>query len=202
MILLFSKFDEDSQKVLLMAKKEMLDLKHPYVGSEHLLLAILHNGELLITQLLNEYQITYNKYRDEIIKVIGIGKSSNNWFLYTPLLKRIIENAILDCKDEDSMVTVDKLFISLLEEGDGVANRILLGMNVDIDLLYDKLSNKLIASSSKRRKNLYLEEFAVDLNKKYCDDGFDPVIGRDSEVSRVIEILLRRTKNESFNQCI
>ena len=137
MILLFSKFDEDSQKVLLMAKKEMLDLKHPYVGSEHLLLAILHNGELLITQLLNEYQITYNKYRDEIIKVIGIGKSSNNWFLYTPLLKRIIENAILDCKDEDSMVTVDKLFISLLEEGDGVANRILLGMNIDIDLLYD-----------------------------------------------------------------
>lgn len=192
---MFSKFDEDSQKVLLMAKKEMLDLKHPYVGSEHLLLAILHNGELLITQLLNEYQITYNKYRDEIIKVIGIGKSSNNWFLYTPLLKRIIENAILDCKDEDSMVTVDKLFISLLEEGDGVANRILLGMNIDIDLLYDKFSNKLITSSSKRRKNLYLEEFAVDLNKKYCDDGFDPVIGRDSEVSRVIEILLRRTKN-------
>ena len=155
---MFSKFDEDSQKVLLMAKKEMLDLKHPYVGSEHLLLAILHNGELLITQLLNEYQITYNKYRDEIIKVIGIGKSSNNWFLYTPLLKRIIENAILDCKDEDSMVTVDKLFISLLEEGDGVANRILLGMNIDIDLLYDKFSNKLITSSSKRRKNLYLDE--------------------------------------------
>ena len=134
---MFSKFDEDSQKVLLMAKKEMMDLKHPYVGSEHLLLAILHNTDLAITQVLSEYKITYKKYKDEIIKIIGIGKTSNDWFLYTPLLKRIIENAILDCKDDDSIVTVDKLFISLLEEGDGVANRILLGMNIDIDLLYD-----------------------------------------------------------------
>ena len=84
---MFSKFSEDAQKILLMAKKEMLELKHPYVGSEHLLLAILHNKDLVITQLLEEYGITYKKYKDEIIKVIGIGKTSNNWFLSTPLKK-------------------------------------------------------------------------------------------------------------------
>ena len=192
---MFSKFDEDSQKVLLMAKKEMMDLKHPYVGSEHLLLAILHNTDLAITQVLSEYKITYKKYKDEIIKIIGIGKTSNDWFLYTPLLKRIIENAILDCKDDNSIVTVDKLFISLLEEGDGVANRILLGMNIDIDLLYEKFSNRMIYHSGKKGRNLLLEEYAIDLNKKCEEEGFDPVVGRDVKVNRMIEILLRRTKN-------
>ena len=192
---MFSKFSEDAQKILLMAKKEMLELKHPYVGSEHLLLAILHNKDLVITQLLEEYGITYKKYKDEIIKVIGIGKTYNNWFLYTPLLKRIIENAILECRDEESTVTVERLFISLLEEGDGVANRILMGMNIDVDVLYEKFSDKIIVHSGKRSKNLYIEEFAVDLNKKYIEDGFDPVVGRDDKVDRLIEVLLRRTKN-------
>lgn len=192
---MFSKFSEDAQKILLMAKKEMLELKHPYVGSEHLLLAILHNKDLTVTQLLGEYEITYEKYYEEIVKVIGFGKTANSWFLYTPLLKRIIENAILESRDEESTVTVERLFISLLEEGDGVANRILMGMNIDIDLLYEKFSDKIVIHSSKKNKNLYIEEFAVDLNKKCIEDGFDPVIGREEKVERLIEVLLRRTKN-------
>lgn len=192
---MFSKFDESAQKVLLSAKKEMTDLCHPYVGSEHLLLAILHNTELQVTKLLNEYGITYDIYKSEIIKVIGIGKTTNTWFLYTPLLKRIIENAIYDSKDDDNLVTVERLFISLLEEGEGVANRILLGMNIDIDFLYEKFTTNLLCSKTKRNKKLLLEEYAVDLNNQYEEDEFDPVIGRDIQIDRIIEILLRRTKN-------
>lgn len=192
---MFSKFDEDAQKVLLIAKKEMTELRHPYVGSEHLLLSILHNTDLQVTKLLNEYGITYDNYRNEIIKVIGIGKTTNTWFLYTPLLKRIIENAIYDSKDSGNVVTVDKLLISLFEEGDGVANRILLGMNVDIDLLYEKFSNNFSNSHRGHNRKLLLEDFAIDLNQKYKDDGFDPVIGRDAQINRIIEVLLRRTKN-------
>lgn len=192
---MFSKFDENAQKVLLLAKKEMSDLCHPYVGSEHLLLAILHNFELQVTKLLNEYGITYDIYKNEIIKVIGIGKTTNTWFLYTPLLKRIIENAIYDSKDDNNLVTVERLFISLLEEGEGVANRILLGMNIDVDFLYEKFINTFLYSKSRKNKKLLLEEYAVDLNNKYEDDEFDPVIGRDIQIDRIIEILLRRTKN-------
>ena len=192
---MFSRFSEDAQKVLLMTKKEMLDLKHPYVGSEHLLLAILHNRDLEITKFLEECGLSYDKCRSEIISVIGIGKSSNDWFLYTPLLKRVIENAMLDCKDEDMVVSVEGLFISLLEEGDGVANRILMGMNIDIDYLYDKFTTKFTFKNGKNGKKLFIEDFAVDYNKKYNIDGFDPVIGRDEQVNRVMEILLRRTKN-------
>ena len=192
---MFSRFSEEAQKVLLMTKKEMLELKHPYVGSEHLLLAILHNRDLEITKFLEECQLSYDRCRKEIVSVIGVGKSKNDWFLYTPLLKRVIENAILDCGDNNSLVTVEGLFISLLEEGDGVANRILMGMNIDIDYLYEKFSNHFVIRATRNSKKLCVEEFSVDFNKKYNSEGFDPVIGRDEQVNRVMEILLRRTKN-------
>ena len=192
---MFSRFSEEAQKVLLMTKKEMQELKHPYVGSEHLLLAILHNKDLEITKFLEECGLFYEKCRKEIISVIGIGKSSNEWFLYTPLLKRVIENAILDCRDSDNLITVEGLFISLLEEGEGVANRILMGMNIDVDCLYEKFANRFVLKNSKNGRKLLVEDYAVDLNKKFNDDGFDPVYGRDEQVNRLMEILLRRTKN-------
>ena len=192
---MFSKFDEEAQKILIMAKKEMSDLCHPYVGSEHLLLSILHCVNLEITKMLMEYGITYKSFKDEIIKIIGIGKTTNTWFLFTPLLKRIIENAIYECKDENSMVTVEKLFISLLEEGEGVANRILLGMNIDINFLYERFSNKMSNLKHRGEKKILLEDFAIDLNQYYKENGFDPVIGRNEYIERMIEVLLRRTKN-------
>lgn len=192
---MFARFTEEAQKILLMTKKEMQELKHPYVGSEHLLLAILHNKDTDITKFLESCQLTYERCRKEIVDVIGMGKSTNEWFLYTPLLKRVIENAIINCKEEDALITVEGLFISLLEEGDGVANRILMGMNIDIDALYEKFSNKFVIKNSRCNKKLFVEEYAVDFNKKYNTDGFDPVIGRDMQVNRLMEILLRRTKN-------
>lgn len=192
---MFSRFSEEAQKVLLMTKREMQELKHPYVGSEHLLLAILHNKDLELTKFLEECGLGYEKCRNEIITVIGIGKSSNDWFLYTPLLKRVIENAILECRDDNSLITVEGLFISLLEEGEGVANRILLGMNIDLDYLYDKFSSRFVVKNSKSGRKLFVEEYAIDLNRKFNCEGFDPVYGRDSQVNRVMEILLRRTKN-------
>lgn len=150
---MFSKFNEESQKILLGAKKEMKQLKNPYVGSEHLLLAILDNKELDLTKKLNSYNLTYKNFRDEIVKVIGTSKESNDWYLYTPLLKRILESAILDCKEnKDDSVTVEHLFLALLEEGEGVAIRILMGMNVDIDALYDEFSNDFNTKTTNKKK--------------------------------------------------
>ena len=83
-------FDEESQKILVDAKKEMYELRHPYVGSEHLLLAILSHSNLEITKFLNDYGITYDIFKEELINVIGIGSKCNDWFLFTPLLKRIL----------------------------------------------------------------------------------------------------------------
>ena len=193
---MFSKFSEDAQKALLIAKKEMASLNHPYVGSEHLLLAILSFSESDLTQKLSEYNIDYKSFKDELIKVVGKGSISNSWFLYTPLLKRIIENATIDCREnKDKEVTLLHLFLALLEEGDGVAIRILMGMNVDIDLLYDEFSTDFVPKKSKNKHKLLIEDFAIDLNQKCLNSEIDPVIGRESEINQVIEILSRRCKN-------
>lgn len=193
---MFSKFNEDAQKVLNNSKKEMLKLKHPYVGSEHLLLSILHMEELDITKRLNKYGINYNNFYKEVLNVIGEGTESNNWFLYTPLLKRVIESATLDGKDnENGEITVENLFFALLEEGEGVAIRLLIGMNVDTDELYDEFMDKLSPKHGENKNKLLIEEYAVDFNRRAKLGEIDPVVGCDEEIQRLIEILSRRTKN-------
>src|SRR5574344_82049 len=162
---MFSNFDEESRKILVLAKKEMMELKHPYVGSEHLLLAILHSSNT-ISDRLRKLGLTYDKFKQEIINIIGIGTNDKEVFLYTPLLKRVIENAIIDSKETNNgEVTINHLFSSLLEEGEGVAIRIMLGMNINLDKLYSDFAYKLI-SPKKSNKKLLIDDFGVDLTSK------------------------------------
>ena len=193
---MFGNFEEETRKVLIHAKEEMKALKHPYVGSEHLLLAILKDDND-ISDKLKSYHITYEAVREEIIKMIGIGSKESEWFLYTPLLKRVLEQAVVDSKENNQgVVTIEHLFSSLLEEGEGVALRILVGMDVDIDDLYQEFSYKLTQTHKKsNHKHLLLEELGVDLNKKAETHVLDPVIGREQEIHRVMEILTRKKKN-------
>ncbi len=193
---MFGNFLEEARKIMVMAKEEMYNLKHPYIGSEHLLLAILKNNNEISKSLLED-NISYKKFKEEIIEVLGVGKDYPNYFLYTPLLKRIIENAIIDSKENNNgEVTIYHLFSSLLEEGEGVAIRILLGMGADLDSLYKNFSYKLIGNKkgNKRYKSI-LEDIGVDITKKASLGLIDPVVGRDKEIKRMLEILSRRCKN-------
>ncbi|MBE6149188.1 MAG: ATP-dependent Clp protease ATP-binding subunit [Firmicutes bacterium] len=189
---MFNNFTEEARKILVKAKEEMSLLRHPYVGSEHLLLSILKN-ENNVSKRLKQYDITYEIFKEKIIEIIGIGSKQSEWFLYTPLLKRIMENAILDSKEINSDVTVEILFSNLLEEGDGVAIRILLNLGIDLDKLYSEFNYKIL--KKKTKKKLLLEELGVDLTKKAKENALDPVIGREEEIKRVLEILSRRCKN-------
>lgn len=192
---MFSNFTEEAQKILNDAKLEMKDLKHPYVGSEHLLLAILKN-ENPVSNKLKDYHLTYEVFKEELISIVGLGTKESPWFLYTPLLKRVLENAILDSKENNrGEVTVEHLFSAMLEEGEGVAIRIMLGMNIDVDDLYGEFSYKLAEGKHKKKKKLLLEDLGVDLTKKALNGQLDPVVGRNQEIKRVLEILTRRTKN-------
>lgn len=191
---MFSSFTEDARKLMVDAKKEMYELKHPYVGSEHLLLSILKNDNDIALKL-RDYGLTYDVFRKEIVDIIGMGSKCSEWFLYTPLLKRIIEGAIVDSKENnDGVVTVNHLFSSLLSEGEGVAIRIMMSLNIDIDALYSEFSYKIIPKKIKGKK-LLLDELGIDLCKKAREEGVDPVIGRDKEIKRILEILCRRCKN-------
>lgn len=190
---MFSKFNEEVRKVLLGAKKEMILLKHPYIGTEHLVLSILKK-ENIISFKLKSYNVDYSSFKKEVVDMIGMGTKDNDWFLYTPLLKKIIESAIIICKERNTKeVTLENLFLSLLEEGEGIAIRIFIGMGVDIDSLYEEINQN--RKSKKSKSKLLIDEFGVNLNKKSIDGALDPVIDREEEVQRVIEILCRRNKN-------
>ena len=193
---MFSKFDETSQRVLIIAKKEMMELNHPYVGTEHLVLSILKDDNSISKKLKN-FDLDYNSFKREIIRIIGKGSKQSEWFLYTPLLKRVMENAILDSKENnDGEVSVEHLFSALLEEGEGIAIRIFISMGIDVDELYKEFSKKIIKhGKGKKAKKLILNELGTDLTSAAKENRLDPVIGREKEIKRVIEILSRRTKN-------
>ena len=188
-------FSDSAQLVLLGARDEMLDLNHPYVGTEHLVLSILKNEDDMARRLAN-YHLTYDNFKKEILKIIGKGSKKSEFFLNTPLLKKVIENALLDAKDNNhGIVMTEHLFSSLLEEGEGIAIRIFIGMGIDTSLLYDEFSSKLIKRGNRRKKKLLVEELGVDLVGQASNNKLDPVVGRDKEINRVIEILCRRKKN-------
>ena len=189
---MLNNFNEEARKILLNANEEMKQLKHPYIGSEHLLLAIL-KGKNKVSEKLKEYNLTYSIFKKELINIIGLGSKESEWVLYTPLLKRVIENALIDSKEDNSKeVTINHLFSSLLEEGEGVAIRIMIGLEIDVDQLYDEFSNRIITPKSTK---LLIEELGVNLTKKAKENKMDPVLGRDKEINQVLEILLRRNKN-------
>ena len=188
---MFGKFSEESRKALTIAKEEMNKLKHPFVGSEHLLLGILYlNNDL--TKKLKKYNLTYKSFKEELIKIVGTGKENNDWFLYTPLLKRVLERVVIDSKETNEEITITNLFLSILNEGEGVAYRLLLGMNIDLEKIYYDISNNV---KRKRSKKLLIDEIGIDINKEVKKNNIDPVFGREDETNRLIEVLCRRTKN-------
>ena len=189
---MFSKFDEKAKKVLVNMQKEMINLKHPYIGSEHLLLSLLKYGNEEYIEKLNSVGVTYDVFKDELIKVVGVGKNSNDFYLYTPLLRNILESASMDSSDKGKkFVDTSDLFLALFEEGEGVAIRILMGMNINIDSLYEDFYTSKKDKSSK----LIVDSLGIDLNKKSKNGEMDPVVCRDKEISRILEILSRRSKN-------
>lgn len=189
---MFSKFDEKAKKVLVNMQKEMMNLKHPYIGSEHLLLSLLKYGNRDYVEKFNNVGITYEVFKEELIRVVGIGKNSNDFYLYTPLLRNILESASMDSSDKGKKcVDTSDLFLALFEEGEGVAIRILMGMDIDVDGLYDAF----YTSKKNKGVKLTVDSFGIDLNKKSKNGEMDPVVCRDKEISRLLEILSRRSKN-------
>ena len=190
---MFGKFSEEAQRVLVDAQKEMSELKHPYIGSEHLLLAILKNNQELVNKF-KKYKITYKSFKEELINLVGIGDNTPDLLLYSTTIKTILENVIIESRETGDEISVNELLLSLLNEGEGKAIRILLSLGVDINKLYSDISEKR-KIKQKKSKKLIVEELGVDLTKRAKNNELDPVIGRDIELNRVIEILSRRTKN-------
>ena len=190
---MFVNFSEETQHILKQAQKEKDELNHPYVGSEHLLLSILKESN--IKNILKKHGITYKKFKDKLVSIVGKGTKKNKLVLYTPMFKRILQTAVFEAREENlPKISPDILFLTIIDEQDGVAYSILKSLKVNLDRLYFDVkkgkSNKL-----NKRKKLFIEELGVNLTKQAKMKKLDPVIGRDKEIKDTIEILLRRKKN-------
>ncbi|MCI8575846.1 MAG: ATP-dependent Clp protease ATP-binding subunit [Bacilli bacterium] len=188
---MFHNFGFEVAELLEIAEQERVELRHPYVGSEHLLLAILKQDKEVAKKLKN-VGLTYAKFRQELLDIMGSSSKVQELILYTPLLKRILEIALEDAEENNNgHVTTRHLLLAMLEEGEGIAIRIMISMNIDIDDLYDSLKKK--KSSKKERDNLEIYKIGVVLNDVVNKE--EVVVGREKELDSMIETLLRKKKN-------
>ena len=171
-------FNKSVCRILEIAEQEMLNCHHPYVGTEHLLLALLKNNN--ISEICIKYNLTYKNFKKELIKVIGMASKESVNILYTPLLKIVIENASKKANKEQKELDEFYLLSSLLNEQDGIALQIVSNMGVDTESLTNEIN-----------KPSLIYQLGVSLNEKESDR----VYLRDKEINEVMEILLRKNKN-------
>ncbi|MBE6155395.1 MAG: ATP-dependent Clp protease ATP-binding subunit [Firmicutes bacterium] len=180
---MFENFDIEVCEVFKEAERQRYLLQHEYVGTEHLLLAILKK-ETPLTKSLKKFKLTYNTFYGEVKSTLSQVNGEVKDNIYTPLLKRVIAKAI----ESTNKVSEKDLIFYMLDEGEGVAIRMLMGMNIDVDALYNYLKNEI-----NQETNLQLLKIGKLLNT-YIDLD-DKIIGRDEEIDLIIETLLRKKKN-------
>ena len=189
---MFNKFSEEAKQIINIAKKEMIKLNHPYLGSEHILLGILKSNNN-VSQTLKKYNITYKNYRNKVVELVGVGDKKDEWVLYTPIVKEIFARSIDIASENNNVVSIENLFVALIEVGEGIAHRVLELLNVDIDKIYTDFIFQ-VPKKNKKKKSL-LNDVGYEYTNPINCSKFDPVIGRDKEIKEIIEILVRKNKS-------
>lgn len=213
----FNGFTQKANNAINLSISQAASLGHTYIGSEHLLAGLLKEGSGVAYNALVQRNVTYTHYRELLTKTIGKGAQSTlTPEDFTPRCKRILETAIAEARTlGNSYVGTEHILIGILKETDSYAVRFLKELGVDCDQIYSTLavvvgaeSNNDLGDKSKRpaskptrtaTKTTNLDRFSRDLTEYARLGKLDPVIGRDKEIERVIQILSRRSKN---NPCI
>ena len=210
------KFTKRAEKALEYAGDLAAGFGHNYIGTEHILYGLVKEGSGVASQVLNMQKITAENVVEEIEVLIGKGDKSQNRgeIGFTPRSKRVIENAFLEARKLGSeFIGTEHLLIGIMREGDSVAVRIMMDLNVNPQKLYNEIvkvinEDENAGVSDKQPKGKArgsynqtptLNQYGTDLTKKATEGKLDPVIGRKDEIQRVIQILSRRTKN---NPCL
>ena len=182
---MYNNYNLETSRIFKDAEKIMISLNHGYVGTEHLFLSMLKNSEE-IRNLLEKYQREYDGFLEELLLVVNSETCKKVACIYTPLLKKVIKNAEMHAKN--SYITPLMLLESLLEEGEGIAIRILISMGLDIDKLYDEIKLK----DKKSNQKLEIYNIGKEMSKDLSDNF---VVGREKEIDLITETLLRKNKN-------
>lgn len=171
-------YNSETNKILKIAEKEMLSCHHPYVGTEHLLLSLLKNKN--ISKICYKYNLNYYNYKKNLLKIIGSATKESKYILYTPLLRLVINKARENSDKDNKELDEYYLLSSLLSYKDGIGYSIVNNMGIDLDALTLELNNQGV-----------LSEFGTVLN----DEATDKIYLRDKEITNIMEILLRKNKN-------
>jgi ATP-dependent Clp protease ATP-binding subunit ClpC len=203
--MMFGRFTEKAQKVLALAQEEAALHGHGAIGTEHILLGLVREGEGIAAKALDSLGLSTEKIRSEVEALIGHGNEETTMIYYTPRAKKVVELSMDEARKlGHSYVGTEHILLGLIREGEGVAARVLNNLGVGLNkarqhvlqlLGGNEPTNSQGANSNTAANTPTLDSLARDLTAIAREGSLDPVIGRNKEIQRVIEVLSRRTKN-------
>ena len=207
---MFERFTDRARRVIVLAQEEARNLKHNYLGTEHILLGLIREGEGVAAKALEALGITLEDVRDQVIDIIGEGQEPPSGHIpFTPRAKKVIEYAMREgLQLGHSYIGTEHLLLGLTREPDGVAAQVLIKLGADLPRVRNQV-NQLIsgfqgkepvgvgggAREGQKAGSTVLDQFGRNLTQSAREHKLDPVIGRHIETERVMQVLSRRTKN-------
>lgn len=204
--MLFGRFTERAQKVLALSQEEAIRLKHSNIGTEHILLGLIREGEGIAAKALAALGVTPVEIEKEVEKLVGTGNHPMKSVHHTPRAKKVVQLSQDEARKlGHSYVGTEHILLGLIREGEGVAARVLKNLGISLNKARQQVLTLLGANEMKRgahgkrpgalKTTPVLDSLAKDLTESARQGEIDPVIGRDKEIERVIQVLSRRTKN-------
>jgi ATP-dependent Clp protease ATP-binding subunit ClpC len=207
---LFERFTERARQVVVLAQDEARALKHNYIGTEHILLGLLREEEGLAARVLESLDITVEEVRAQVARIVGQGDEvTTGQIPFTPRAKKVLELALREALSlGHNYIGTEHILLGLVRENEGVAARILLDFDADAEKIRNEIIRMLsgpgrrqqgaaagATGGEKSKSSKLLDQFGRNLTRLATDGKLDPVVGRQTEIERVMQILSRRTKN-------
>lgn len=206
-----NRFTEKAEKALKIGQERAAQLGHNYVGTEHILIGLVKEGEGIAAKVLKANGVTEEKIIKRMLELVGVPQQTDGQTMgLTPRTKRVLELSFVEARRmSNNYIGTEHILLGIIREGESVAVRILSDIGIDIQKLYSEVvrllsedtpnTNGANGTMKKSTNTPILNQFGRDLTEMAKEDKFDPIIGRDKEIERVIQILSRRTKN---NPCL
>jgi ATP-dependent Clp protease ATP-binding subunit ClpC len=207
---LFERFTERARQVVVLAQDEARALKHNYIGTEHILLGLLREEEGLAARVLESLDITVEEVRAQVARIVGQGDEvTSGQIPFTPRAKKVLELALREALSlGHNYIGTEHILLGLVRENEGVAARILLDFDADAEKIRNEIIRMLsgpgrrqgggaggAGAGEKSKSSKLLDQFGRNLTKQSTEGKLDPVVGRQTEIERLMQILSRRTKN-------
>ncbi|MBU4195098.1 MAG: ATP-dependent Clp protease ATP-binding subunit [Actinobacteria bacterium] len=202
---MFQRFSDSARRVVVLAQEEARKLNHNYIGTEHLLLGLIQEGDGVAAKALAAAQIKLEAVRGQVVDVIGRGSSSPSGHIpFTPRAKKVLELSLREALQlGHNYIGTEHILLGLLREGEGVAAKVLVKLGADLERLRSQVLGSLsggspsgeLGAAEGSKGELMLDQFGRNLTELAVQNKLDPVIGREKEIERVMQVLSRRTKN-------